>query len=357
MRLAIKLFLLLIIFASCNNYKTKYPYSLSDFNPKLRKHLEKIVQVGCTSSEYERESYTYLSKEASISDLQKLTECEHPLLRVVAFYSLCHKENFNIDNLLLSHLDDTAMVFNANLRPFYVSDEFLYSSRSHTKIPELGLIDKIILKHNYLIHAYTFLYNQKETNEKYYPVIKSILNRETWLAPVFEGQLLYALSKYKKQSDKNYIADRLYNSWRFFDDDCFKTISNDPDTVYFKVLVNYYNMLLGIAKRNELEVSFTGTYNNQAKFESFLSAVAAYKNKKSLEIFTQIISKKLYPQYLYSEQRMFYVIYSIIEANPGKIYSNLIKSLKPSYEKYKKRFVFAYDNQAAPIEAKKDNYW
>ena len=337
MRLLINLSIFLITFASCNNYKTKYPYSLSDFRPELREHLEKIVQLGYTYSEFDEKTYSYLDNHSTIKELTQLTYSEHPILRAVSFGFLCRRENFNVDKILLAHLDDTAFIHEDNDRQLSVADHYLYSSENHTTIPKTELIDRVITDHNYLIHAYYFLCGQKENNEKYYPIIKNILNRERWIPYQYEMKLLNALSKYKKQNDKNFIAGKLYNSGRRHSEERFQIISGDPDTAYFKVIEQYYKGLLFSYKRGELQRTFNYNYNSEQEFKSFLSAVAAYKNKKSVEIFTQIINKKLYPQYSGAEQIMLYKVYSILQVNPDKVYNNLMRSLKPAYEKYKKK--------------------
>ena len=46
MQILIKSLIVIVLLGGCKTYKSKYPYSLTDFNPELRVYLEKIIQNG-----------------------------------------------------------------------------------------------------------------------------------------------------------------------------------------------------------------------------------------------------------------------------------------------------------------------
>jgi len=51
-----------------------------------------------------------LSKMATDNELKDLSQSEHPVLRSSAFREMFHRKSFNHFDVLMSHLDDTAIV-------------------------------------------------------------------------------------------------------------------------------------------------------------------------------------------------------------------------------------------------------
>ena len=227
MQLLIRCLILIIIFVGCKSYKTKYPYSLSDFNPELRERLDKILQNGglCDYPSDENnipEYYDFLIKKTSAKDLYYLINCEHPILRAFAFYCLVNREDSAINQILLNHLDDTAIItrcwgeFGEDYT--YVSDYFISLSERNTKILKAYLKDEVITNHSYLSHAYFFIDELEHPEEKYYKIIKKMVeNPGLSYAKGGETVALTALSKYNKKEDIPFIAEKLSQSWSLSD--------------------------------------------------------------------------------------------------------------------------------------------
>ena len=116
MQYLIKLAVVIVLLSACNSYKTKYPYSLNDFRPELRMHLEKIIENGgmCDYDNNENvfpDYYRYFSEKISVEDLHKLIICEHPILRAMAFGYLREKDSLNISQLFNYCLDAESEIF------------------------------------------------------------------------------------------------------------------------------------------------------------------------------------------------------------------------------------------------------
>ena len=59
MRYVLSLIVVIFLLSSCSNYKRKYPYSISDFKPEFRKHLENTVNLGIRGSDYSKDNVLY----------------------------------------------------------------------------------------------------------------------------------------------------------------------------------------------------------------------------------------------------------------------------------------------------------
>ena len=339
-----KLLILILLFAGCKTYKTKYPYSLSDFNPELRMRLEKIVQNGglcditneddSASPEY----YKYFSEHVSVDELHKLIICEHPLIRAFAFHYLCYKDSSNIDKILLDHLDDTAIITYCmgEFGETYVSvsDYFIGQSRMKTTILKSDLKDNVITNHTYLSNAYRFISELENPEEKYYLTIKQMAKNPRGIHWYNEkGIALYALSKYNKKEDISFIAEGLSRIWNLYDynyDSCFSIIVQNPDTAYFKIIERFYRGISREQTNEELQYTFYNSWSKLSeKYDSFLAALISYKNKRSSEIIDTIIKRKLYPLDFSSGKKYPYIICDLLKENECPEYKRLINLLKP----------------------------
>src|SRR5687767_14634892 len=97
--------LLPLIFCSCHN-NTKYPYAINDFREKLQPYLTKMVEKGIVMG-----SDSGLQHLATDQELLRLGKSEHPILRAAAFREMLERKSFNHFEVLMEHLDDTALVF------------------------------------------------------------------------------------------------------------------------------------------------------------------------------------------------------------------------------------------------------
>jgi hypothetical protein len=358
MQYVLRFAMLVVVLSSCNTYKTKYPYSLDDFKPELRKQLEKIVADGGHCLATDDTVLRYMKDELPNSVLIKMNKSEHPILRAFAFTALIRKKAPNLDNLLLKNLDDTAIVSYCagefGPRETTVADYILDESRGKTNLLKSDLIETVIVKHPYLIHAATFFLREIDTNEKYYsPLKKIITNKYTWHYN-YEEELIGELSKYKKDNDTSFIAKILDINWIHKEKYKFPLIENNPSEAYFFIIEKQYNRLLKFDDQKLLQREFIRDNDFEIVFEQFINAAASYKSKKSAVVLSAILNKKLYP--VFSEDnkedfRNFHFYYTLLNTiNKYKCghYANLLAAIEPKAEVYRKKYALL------PMEANID---
>ncbi len=351
---------ILMVCMGCKSYKTKYPYSLEDFRPELRGDLAKIIQSGVVGAPFKTENS---EENYRISDLQKMFKSEHPLIRCFAFQGLIEKDSTNIRQLLLSSLDDTAVVSvyegewgvpRMYCSEYYIDKYFQQKNgKGNFKSVNQELLDPLIEKAPNLKNTLQAIAGIDTIAEKYYDRVRLIVNSAIANENTSNGAniltydddkvhvALYALSKFKKQKDISFIKENL----RFNNPYYWEIIKNNPDSAYFSLVEEVYKQL---KKANEispkqLQIIFYGKRRNLIeRFEDFLTAVAKFKNKKSAILLTDIINKELLP-FNYYERNNFnsykYTIYELLKENECKEYRPLINKLnefyEPIYQKYK----------------------
>ena len=369
MQLLLRCLVLIFFFAGCKTYQTKYPYSLSDFNPELRERLEKIIQNGglCDIPTFSSEEnnipeyYDYLIKKTSANDLYRLINCEHPVLRAFAFNCLIERKDPATNKILLTHLDDTAIITRC-MGEFgeeytYVSDYFISRSERNSKILKADLIDKVMMEHPYLNHAYFFIDELKNPEEKYYPIInKMAKNARNFYKVERETIAVRALARYNKREDIPLIAEKLSQSWSLSDyhyDSCFSIIVNNPDTAYFNIIERFYRIISYPQSREEIQNNFTTNYSKlDQKYDSFLAALISFRNKKSSAIAEIIIKRELYPSYSSRGVDYRYQVYKLLKKNECPEYKKLTSILQPdatAYEKERTKY------QLPPMEVTLDS--
>lgn len=349
MKQLLKLTVLVIILSGCNNYKTKYPYSINDFRPELRNDLEKIVIAGIANPYETSEEDEKFNKKCSVDDLRKLMQCEHPLIRARAFSQLVKKDSANIENILLASLDDTAIIAvdrgEWGTPMMYCADYYL--SEANKKIEWGGILDTLVTKYPNLQTTFTRLTNTDSMPEKYYDAVKNMaLNYFVHHKGPFyidngnktRSDILFALSKYKRKDDINFIKDHLRYSQLYF----WELVQNNPDSAYLSVLKEEYFEPLKRAKQRgpeNLQLAFWGRHNRAAYFEDFLITLAKYKNQESAEMFSTILNERLFPaQDRILDNKFECLLYDVLKPAYCEEYKNLIEFLKPFAEDYKKKY-------------------
>jgi hypothetical protein len=349
---------LAIVLSSCNGYKTKYPYSLDDFKPELRKQLEKIVADGGHCLANDNTVLRYMKDEIPNSVLIKMNKSEHPILRAFAFTALIRKKAPNLDNLLLKNLDDTAIVSYCagefGPRETTVADYILDESRGKTNLLKSDLIETVIVKHPYLIHAATFFIREIDTDEKYYPALKKIIqNKYSWHYNL-EEELINELSSYKKNEDTSKIANALKHKWFKKEEYKFQLIENNPVGAYFFALEKYYNRLLKFDEQKLLQHEFIRDNDFEIVFNQFINAAASYKSKESAAILSAILNKKLYPVFTNGNQEdpwnfnFHYTLFDAVNKYKCEHYTNLLTAIESKAEVYRKKYALS------PMEANID---
>jgi hypothetical protein len=349
---------LVIFISSCTTYKTKYPYSLADFKPELRKQLEKIVADGGHCLANDDTVLRYMKDEIPNSVLLKINKSEHPILRAFAFTALSRKKAPYLDYLLLKNLDDTAVISYCagefGPRETTVADYILDESRGKTNLLKSALIETVITKHPYLIHAASFYIRELNTDEKYYPALKKIIkNKYSWHYNL-EEELINELSSYRKNEDTSEIANALKHNWFKKEEYKFPLIENNPCEAYFFAIEKYYNRLLKFDEQKLLQHEFIRDNDFEIIFDQFINAAASYKSKKSAAILSAILNKKLYPVFSgdnKEDSRNFHFHYLLLNAITEykcDCYSDLLKVIELKANSYGKNYALL------PMEANID---
>ena len=219
MQYLIKFAILITLLSGCNNYNTKYPYSISDFRPELRMHLEKLVSETyiCDNNEA---ALNYLDNHTSKGELKKLIKSEHPILRAFAFKYLSLRRENDMTKLLLENLDDSAKIMlckHTGDYSSYLTDLYLNYSKGKTTIPKVQLIDTILSSFNYLDHTYDFANEVDTANKKNYQLIKQVaeVEKEDW--SLRKKRILLALSSYRNKKDVSFLANAFLSHFLLYD--------------------------------------------------------------------------------------------------------------------------------------------
>jgi hypothetical protein len=164
---------------------------------------------------------------------------------------MLNRKSFNHFDIILAHLDDTALVFTDagefGISDRTVSDDILLEAEWKTQEAKNKTVDQVLAKHNYLWSAYLILKNL-EPQEKHYPFIKDMATRPRRLDPHEGFELgfhdieyaLYGLAKFKKKGDAEIIKKRLMGQVWKLSDVSFGFMKEFPDTAYFDVLKEYH---------------------------------------------------------------------------------------------------------------------
>src|ERR1700727_1511779 len=94
-------------------------------------------------------------------ELKRLANSEHPVLRAIALRTMLKRKSIQQFGLLMSHLDDTAIV-NTDAGEFgiyyrRVSDDLIRECDFENREEKNKAVEEIIAKHDYLNSAYTIL--------------------------------------------------------------------------------------------------------------------------------------------------------------------------------------------------------
>lgn len=126
----------------------------------------------------------------------------------------------------------------------------------------------------------------------------------------------YALSKFKKKEDLLYLKNIFMDLESPCEDWIFESIEENPDTIYFPVLLKYFNENIKIKE----QFVFFG-------LEKYCRAVAKYKTQESLDILLALTQRETYPNDHYFEYNLESVFKAIYK-NRAPIYDSLFNSLE-----------------------------
>lgn len=329
----------MFMFTSCKT-KSKYSYAIKDFRTVLQPFLTSVVSTGVVM--YYDSAFRHIATD---QELICLSTSEHPVLRASALREIFYRNLPNRNELLLSHLDDTAIVatdageFGTRLE--MVSDDILEQATWTKKEDRDLVVDRVITQHNYLRSAYTALLKLEPQN-LYYSYIRTMAsrpfesNRFGSYAPESVDCALYSLAQFQKPEDKKLLKGILLQISLRNSLYRMKLLKDFPDTSYIDVLDNYY-------PRNFYYDLCNGTSDAQAL--EFIEVVGTYKSLRSAKILDSILNFKrsfCYPaQSEYFKKSLAYAIWD----NDCPAYAALRKQVRLAILQYEKTKL-----EALPIE-------
>lgn len=285
-----------VVLWSCK-MNEKEQYAIKDFSPSLQPHLKNRVSRGIV---YNHDNT--LRNMATDKDLIHLAQSEHPILRAEALTEMLDRKSFRQFDLIMSHLDDTALVqvYMGEFGIFQrtVSDNMLldgdivWDSQSQKD----SAIEKVLLKHNSLSSAY-YILRKIKPQEKYYAAIRTMATRPIDLS-VYEIETrfdliehaLYGLAAFKKQQDIPLIKKQMINHRWQLSYVSFNLMENFPDTAYFEVLKAYYRRDFFRSTGHSRD-GFSGPVIDRADPEDFIKALVMQKTDSSASLLDALLTR------------------------------------------------------------------
>ena len=333
-------------------------YAIKDFRDSLQPHLINTVARGIV---IDRDSV--LKDMATDKELTQLGQSENPILRAAAFREMLNRPSFNHFDILMHHLDDTAVVaidqgeFGVWFRK--VSDDILLKAEWKTQDEKNKTIEQVLTRHNRLTAAYLIL-TQIEAQEKYYPFIKDMATRSGIDSDDADRvdfatleYALYGLAKFRKKSDIAMIRDRMFERvWRL-SDVSFRLMEEFPDTAYFAVLSRYHRRQFYKFSGNR-PGGFTGFVADRASPESFVEALVAQESEKSARLLDTILNRL--PTQTCMPDRRFITdqVITMIWKHPCPAYERLRRKIKADAIKISRNWLtLPGDSSNMPVDTSK----
>lgn len=352
---------LIILFSSCKNEQGN-TYAIKDFRKPLQPFLFNIVSEGIVT-------YHDSSDIKSITDdeLIRLGKSENPVLRATALMEMLDRSSFNHFDIVMKHLDDTAIVATDNGEfgiKFETVSDYLIGRTSWEKVQARDkTIESVLTKHNYLSSAYNIL-TKIEAQEKYYPFIKNMATRPRRLDR-YEGYelgfyeieyALYGLAKFQKKEDVQVIKNKLMKHVWDLSDVSFRLMKEFPDTAYLDVLQTYHRRQFykfsGIRPHG-----FTGYNADRAAPEDFIEALVVQQNDRSAKLLDTMLT--YLPKYtcMPDKENIINAVIEQIWEHPCLAYARLREKVKHKAEEILKgRISIPLDPINIPVDTTKRTY-
>jgi hypothetical protein len=352
---------LIILFSSCKN-KQSNTYAIKDFRNSLQPFLTNIVTIGIVT--YHDQSKT---KSITDSELIRLGKSENPILRATAIREMLDRNSFNHFDILMNHLDDTAIVATDNgefgIRLEAVSDYLIGRSTWETAQARDMTIESVLIKHNYLSSAFNIL-SIIVAQEKYYPFIKDMATRPRRLDPVEGYELgfddieyaLYGLAKFKKKEDIQIIKNKLLKHVWKLSDVSFRLMKEFPDTAYLDVLQTYHRRQFYNFSGNRPH-GFTGFNADRAAPEDFIEALVVQQNDRSAKLLDTMLT--YLPKYtcMPDKENIINEVIEQIWEHPCPAYARLREKVKQKAEElFKGRISVPFNPSDIAIDTTKRIY-
>ncbi|MHA4847829.1 hypothetical protein ACX0G7_26925 [Flavitalea antarctica] len=352
-----KQFIYLILaftFFSCDKDGT-YPYAIKDFREKLQPYLRKVVDEGIVMH-----SDSVFRHMATDAELVRLGNSEHPIIRTAAFREMLQRKSFDHFDIIMGHLDDTALVFTDagefGIWDRTVSDDILQEAGWKTEEAKNRTIEQVLIKHNYLRSAYTILQGL-EPQEKYYPYIKDMATRPRQVDPYYQYELrfddiefaLYELSKFRKKEDVQVIKKKLIEHARELSTVSFRLMEELPDTAYIHVL-RAYHFRKFYQFSGHRPGGFTGYNADRAAPEDFIRALVVQQNEQSAGLLDTMLMYLPSRTRLPDKQNIIDEVIIAIWEHPCPAYATLRKKIRQRAEKIMERMIIIPNSTLPPID-------
>ena len=353
--------ILIVCIFSCKSEKEN-TYAIKDFRKSLQPFLNKIVTLGIVT--YHGSSQT---KSITDNELIHLGNSENPVLRATAFNEMLGRNSFNHFDIIMNHLDDTAIVatdngeFGIGFRT--VSDYILQQAEWQTLEEKNKTVEQVLTKHNYLRSAYTIL-THLEPQEKYYSYVRDMATRPRRLDRDEGYELgfgdieyaLYGLAKFKKKEDVQAIKTKLMKHVWELSDVSFRLMKEFPDTAYLDVLQIYHRRQFYQFSGNRPH-GFSGVVADRTAPEDFIQALVVQQNYRSAKLLdTMLIYLPKYTCMPDKENIINEIIEEIWE-HPCPAYARLRKKIQHKAEEIlKSRINIPLDPIDIPIDTTKRKF-
>lgn len=347
---------------SCNS-NGKDTYAIKDFRKSIQPLLSKIVTEGIVTWHD-----SALISQITDEELKRLGNSEIPVLRATAYQEMSGREGFDDFELVMSRLDDTAIVpvdggeFGLSLKT--VSDYIIECTTWETAQQREKTIEAVLSRHNYLRSAYTILI-QLKPKEKYYSFIRDMAMRPRRLDPLQGYELgfdeieyaLYGLAKFRKQQDIRPIRDILMKHVWKMSDISFRLLKEFPDSAYMDVLEEYHRRQFyrfsGIRPHG-----FTGIAADRAAPEDFVEALVIQQSTRSARLLDTMLTGLRQFTCMPGRDEIISAIMMQVWDHPCPAYTALREKIRPRVQQKLKRQIFIeMDTNPLPPDTTKRKIW
>ena len=261
------------------------------------------------------ENFEELKKNASKQELIALTNHSNGVVRCYSFWALALSKNIDLFSIIKDHINDDTHVktqFGCSGSTEKVGDFFINlvnpkdEDSDITKLTpdEFNKLDSLLIhKENNLYARYDAIANAVPTAYLYSKVREMVVKHNNQNA-------LITLSKYKNPNDvelilKNRDPDEDGESGYFY---TYKAIQNFPDPIFLPFLEKKLNETLD-----------NDRYDGE--WLQLYTAIASYKNQKSLELLTIPFTKVKH-----QDIKKYHIkfVYEAIIVNKSKLYDDLL---------------------------------
>jgi hypothetical protein len=164
--------------------RSKYFYAIRDYPDVLQPWLTRVVNTGIVGYDTAAE---FIGSHATDEEISMLSEAENPILRTIALYQMTHRPGYNHNQVMRTHLDDTAIIFEDmdewGIQLWSVTDCVIHNGRWRTDAARDSLANEIILHHDGLRSAYTALQFDSLRSEYHDHITKMILRNRDYRLP------------------------------------------------------------------------------------------------------------------------------------------------------------------------------